>query len=109
NEVMPAGAFEATLDAAADEIGQLVARSAELRVSPRVTVTGHSDSTGKGTTNLSLSVARAEVVRALLIKRGVSPETITVRGAGPLEPLSAEDSADERSRNRRVSFRVSIE
>lgn len=109
NEVMPAGAFEATLDAAADEIGQLVVRSAELRVNPRVTVTGHSDSTGKGTTNLSLSVARAEVVRALLIKRGVSPETITVRGAGPLEPLSAEDSADERSRNRRVSFRVSIE
>lgn len=74
NEVMPAGESDATLDALAGEIRQLAARAGELRVNSRVTITGHSDSTGKGTTNLSLSVSRAEVVRTLLIRRGVAPE-----------------------------------
>jgi outer membrane protein OmpA-like peptidoglycan-associated protein len=80
-----------------------------LRVSTRVTLTGHADALGQGTLNLSLSLARAEVVRALLKKRGVNPDLLAVRGAGALEPLSAEASESARSANRRVSFNVDIE
>ncbi len=109
NEVMPSREHEATLDSVAQAVRQLAELSARLGVVPRVTVTGHSDSTGKGTVNLSVSVARAEVVRALLLKRGVSPEVITVRGAGPLEPLRGEASEADRSLNRRVSFRVTLD
>jgi outer membrane protein OmpA-like peptidoglycan-associated protein len=78
-------------------------------VSTRVTLTGHSDAVGKGTFNLSLSLARAEVVRALLRKRGVNPDLLAVRGAGPLEPLEAETSELTRSADRRVSFTVDLE
>ena len=60
--------------------------SSSLHVITRVTLTGHSDDQGQGTSNLSLSVARAEAVRALLKKRGVDPDLLAVRGAGPLEP-----------------------
>lgn len=108
-EVMPAGAFDATLDEVAAAIAQIAALAANAGVAARLNVTGHTDSTGKGSTNLSVSVARAEVVRALLLKRGVDPEIVTVRGAGPLEPLNREESDEERSRNRRVSFHVAIE
>ena len=64
---------------------------------------------GGGTSNLSLSLARAEAVRALLKKRGVDPDLLAVRGAGPLEPLEADTSDAARSANRRVSFSVGIE
>lgn len=47
--------------------------------------------------NLSLSLARAEAVRALLKKRGVDPDLLAVRGAGPLEPLEADSSETARA------------
>jgi outer membrane protein OmpA-like peptidoglycan-associated protein len=80
-----------------------------VRVPARVTLTGHSDDIGRGTFNLSLSLARAGAVLALLKKRGVDPDLLSVRGAGPLEPLNAGSSATARSANRRVSFTVGIE
>ena len=83
--------------------------SSSLNVISRVTLTGHSDGKGQGTSNLSLSVARAEAVRALLKKRGVDPDLLAVRGAGPLEPLEADTSEAARSANRRVSFSVGFE
>ena len=109
NEAAPAQGQEATIDALAEDLRKLAELSAQLRVSTRVTVTGHSDSTGKGAVNMSLSLARAEVVRALLKKRGVDPDLLSVRGAGPLEPLKDEASDTERSINRRVSLNVAIE
>ena len=75
------------LDEIAGELNELAALSSSLHVITRVTLTGHSDDQGQGTSNLSLSVARAEAVRALLKKRGVDPDLLQVRGAGPLEPL----------------------
>jgi len=74
-----------------------------------VMLTGHSDAVGQGTSNLSLSVARAEAVRALLRRRGVEAELLAVRGAGQLEPLQPDASDDGRSANRRVSFSVGID
>ena len=76
-----------------------------------MTLTGHSDAKGQGTSNLSLSVARAEAVRALLKKRGVDPDLLQVRGAGQLEPLEADTSGRRaaRSANRRVSFSIGFE
>jgi outer membrane protein OmpA-like peptidoglycan-associated protein len=72
-------------------------------------LTGHSDDAGNGTFNLSLSLARAEAVRALLKKRGVDPDLLAIRGAGQFEPLETASSEAARSANRRVSFKVGIE
>jgi len=108
DEPLPPSGQSATLDQVAKELNELATLASSLGVRTRVTLTGHSDSTGRGTFNLSLSLARAEAVRALLKKRGVDPDLLAVRGAGPLEPLEVEASDAARSVNRRVSFTVGI-
>jgi len=109
NAEMPSPGQDAVFDELAQQLRELVELSSRLRVSSRVTVTGHSDTTGKGAFNLSLSAARAEVVRAFLKKRKVDPDLLAVRAAGPLEPLKEESSEVDRSVNRRVSFSVAID
>jgi outer membrane protein OmpA-like peptidoglycan-associated protein len=109
NVSSPAAGQDAVLDQLAGDLNQLAALSASLHVITRVMVTGHSDDKGQGTSNLSLSVARAETVRALLKKRGVDPELLLVRGAGPLEPVETDTSETARAANRRVSFTVGID
>jgi outer membrane protein OmpA-like peptidoglycan-associated protein len=84
--------------------------SSRLRITTRVTVTGHADAaTGTGMFNIALSGARAEAVRALLKKRGVDPDLLAVRGAGPLEPQDNGGTETARSLNRRVTFTVGID
>jgi OOP family OmpA-OmpF porin len=109
NDSLPAPGQDAILDQLARELNDLASLASTMRVSARVTLTGHSDDAGNGTFNLSLSLARAEAGRALLKKRGVDPDLLTVRGAGQLEPLEAAPSEAARSANRRVSFKVGIE
>jgi OOP family OmpA-OmpF porin len=109
NEPLPAPDQDSILDELATELNQLAALSSTMRVVTRVTLTGHSDATGQGTFNLSLSLARAEAVRAVLKKRGVDPDLLAVRAAGPLEPEEVETSDAARSINRRVSFTVGFE
>jgi outer membrane protein OmpA-like peptidoglycan-associated protein len=109
NEPLPSPGQDAIIDQLAGELNALASLSTTMHVITRVTVTGHSDAVGPRTLNLSLSLARAEAVRALLKKRGVDPDLLSVRGAGQLEPLEAEASDSARSANRRVSFTVGIE
>jgi outer membrane protein OmpA-like peptidoglycan-associated protein len=109
---LPSEGQEQVLDEIANDVNELVKLSATLHAITRVTLTGHADSQGQGTSNLSLSLARAEAVRALLKKRGVDPDLLQVRGAGQLEPLKDEASqadASARSVNRRVSFSIGFE
>jgi len=109
NEPLPAAGQDGVLDELARELNELASLASTMRVPARVTLTGHSDDIGRGTFNLSLSLARAGAVLALLKKRGVDPDLLSVRGAGPLEPLNAGSSEAARSANRRVSFTVGIE
>ncbi len=109
NESLPSPGQDAVLDQLAKEVNELESVASNMQVTARVTVTGHSDDAGNGTFNLSLSSARAGAVVALLKKRGVDPDLLAVRGAGPLEPLEEASSEAARSANRRVSFKVRIE
>lgn len=103
----PAADQEGKLDAAAADMRELVQVARAQGFPVKVTIVGHADATGKDTSNLALSIGRAEVVRSMLRARGVDPAVLTVRGAGPLEPLRPGASEDEMSMNRRVSFGVS--
>ena len=79
NVPRPAADQEAELDAVAAELRELVRVARGLGFSVRVTIVGHADATGKDTSNLALSLGRAEVVRSMLRARGVDPDL--ARGA----------------------------
>jgi outer membrane protein OmpA-like peptidoglycan-associated protein len=106
---LPARGQEGVLDQLAAELKELAALSSTLRITTRVSLTGHSDSTGQGLYNLALSLARAESVRTLLKQRGVDPDLLAVRSAGTLEPREEGNTEVARSINRRVSFSVGID
>ena len=73
----------------------------------RITVVGHTDSTGSDADNDPLSRDRAEAVRDYLSVRGVARDRITVVGRGSREPVAGNDSDSSRSQNRRVEIFLS--
>lgn len=75
--------------------------------SKKVEVIGHTDSQGGRDTNIVLSLARADAVRAYLASKGVAPSLISTSGSGPDRPVASNDTAEGRARNRRIEFRVS--
>ncbi len=72
----------------------------------RILIVGHTDTTGEETFNRELSYQRADKVWRALLRMGVSPRYLSVRGMGASEPLHSEETEADRERNRRVSFRV---
>lgn len=109
NRPLPAPGQDAVLDALARQIKKIASLASAMHAHARVILVGHSDDTGRETFNLSLSLARAGAVLTLLRKRGVDPQLLTLRGAGPLEPIDTGNTDAARSANRRVSFDVAIE
>ena len=81
-----------------------VARQLLESPSVKVEVGGHTDAKGKYTSNVRLSVQRAEAVRAYLIMRGVGSERLIARGYGPDKPVSGNTSVTGRAMNRRVEL-----
>jgi OOP family OmpA-OmpF porin len=106
NADRPARGQDAAVDAVADEFRQLMRVTKRLGFSARMMISGHADALGNETANLSLSAARAEVVRSMLKARGIAPELLTVRSAGPLEPMLAPNGKPTAAMNRRVTFTV---
>jgi len=79
-----------------------------LMVAPeyRLSVEGHTDNTGRPELNMKLSIQRAQAVADYLVKAGVSPALITVRGFGETRPVASNRTAEGRARNRRVEIIV---
>lgn len=74
----------------------------------RVTIEGHANLDGErsGFNNLDLSNRRALRVREELIRRGISPTQLEVKGFGTDRPLVAHVDPEARVKNRRVQFTV---
>ncbi len=70
-----------------------------------IEVGGHTDNTGSRTTNVRLSKARAEAVKAYLVGKGIAARRLTARGYGPDVPIADNKSVDGRARNRRVELK----
>ena len=84
--------LDSIADAASDCVGAL-------------RIEGYTDNVGKDVNNASLSLRRAEAVRAALIARGVAPARLVAKGYGDASPLASNDTADGRARNRRIEIR----
>lgn len=69
-----------------NEIRQLIG-SLKKEVIKKVLITGHSDRIGKSEMNNTLSLARADTVKTLLIEEGVPEAVIETRGVGASQPL----------------------
>jgi len=77
----------------------------QLRQNPRavVTIVGHSDASGAADVNQRISLARAENARDYLVEtHGVDAARITADGSGSAEPVADNETAEGRSRNRRI-------
>ena len=79
-----------------------------LRNNPNtdVRIIGHTDNTGSDAINNPLSLDRAASTRNYLTGRGIDGRRISIEGMGERQPIATNDTADGRSRNRRVEIYV---
>lgn len=92
------------IDPASDEI--LTRAAAAINAAPGVAVeiVGHTDDQGGEAANETLSANRAEAVLNRLVELSVDAERLTSRGAGESDPIVANDSDENRAKNRRIEF-----
>lgn len=69
-----------------------------------VEIQGHTDNTGSRAVNTKLSLARAEAVKAWLVKKGIAASRISTKGFGPDKPVASNDTPEGRQQNRRIEF-----
>jgi outer membrane protein OmpA-like peptidoglycan-associated protein len=95
-------ALTATDRSILDRVAALLAAnpSARLRLS------GNTDSVGSAAGNMSLSMGRAQAVRAYLVAKGVAADRLTVAAYGETRPMMPNTSDANRARNRRVDLAV---
>lgn len=70
----------------------------------RLTIEGHTDSTGGDAHNQTLSAMRAAAVKEALVGRGVSGERLQTAGFGASRPVADNGTELGRARNRRVEL-----
>lgn len=74
----------------------------------RIDLSGHTDADGTELENSPLRQRRAETVRGLLPVARLDALDIEIRGVASTDPLTPGDSDDDKRRNRRVAFRVTL-
>jgi OmpA-OmpF porin, OOP family len=72
----------------------------------KVEIGGHTDNTGLATSNITLSMKRAESVADYLIESGIEAKRVLFKGYGDVKPLAPNDSDENRKLNRRIECRV---
>jgi len=70
----------------------------------KITVEGHTDSTGKAAMNDRLSQQRADSVKDYLMGHGVPSKQITTKGFGASHPIANNSTSEGRAENRRVEI-----
>ncbi len=69
-----------------------------------VEIHGYTDNVGRRASNMKLSKARAESVKAWLIAKGIAATRITAKGFGPDKPIGDNTTDEGRQKNRRIEF-----
>ena len=71
-----------------------------------IEIVGYTDSTGSRQHNMDLSQQRAQSVSTYLTSQGVDPSHLSVRGAGPDQPIASNADVNGRAQNRRVEVNL---
>lgn len=86
-----------------DEISDVVPK---IRAD-KIQIIGHTDSSGSRATNLALSQARSDAVKAYLVEKGLPAARFDAMGVGPDQPVMTNSTPEGRAKNRRIEFRAS--
>lgn len=80
--------------------------AAFLQANPgSIEIAGHTDSDGAAELNQTISQQRANAVKTYLESQGVPAESMTAVGFGEDQPIVANDSPENKAKNRRIEFR----
>ncbi len=69
---------------------------------------GHTDNVGGDDTNLQLSQARVDAVKAYLLSKGIPASRMEATGYGESKPIASNDTSDGRGKNRRVELELFV-
>jgi OmpA-OmpF porin, OOP family len=83
-----------------NEINKLLTTDAALKLS----IEGHTDSTGTAERNRELSAQRARSVLGALVGLGIDPTRLASKGFGPDQPIASNNDEAGRAKNRRVEL-----
>jgi OmpA-OmpF porin, OOP family len=86
-----------------DTVIDIVKRCPDLNVE----IAGHTDADGSDSANQLLSEKRAGAVAEFLTWKGVEQDRLRTVGYGEKMPVAANDTRENKSRNRRIEFRAS--
>jgi OmpA-OmpF porin, OOP family len=102
----PAGSANKNLSKEVDDY--LIKLAKRLATSgEKAQVIGHTDNKGKFESNMTLSKARAEQVKALLVKDGANAGNLAAEGKADQEPVGDNATDAGRAQNRRVQIKIS--
>lgn len=92
-------------------LGQVKEVADLLRANPGATalVEGHTDNTGALEDNMKLSLRRAENLKRALVRYGIDPRLLAVKGEGPLKPVASNATKQGRQKNRRAETKVQVQ
>ena len=71
-----------------------------------IEIHGHTDSKGAEAYNQTLSERRTNTVSSYLVNKSIDSQRLTSIGYGETQPKYSNETADGRSRNRRVEFAI---
>ena len=72
----------------------------------KIELGGHTDNVGSARSNLVLSEARANTVRAYLLTKGIDPARVTAKGYGMTVPIASNKTTEGRAQNRRTEVKI---
>jgi outer membrane protein OmpA-like peptidoglycan-associated protein len=70
----------------------------------KLEVGGHTDADGDAARNLTLSQARADAVKKVLVDQGIDAARLTTKGYGATKPVDVNTTPEGKANNRRVEF-----
>ncbi len=95
---------KATLNPASREVVDMAVAAAKKAGSEGISVTGHADRSGPNDYNMDLSLRRAESVRDVVAKLGVTPSNVSLAGRGEAQPAVPTEDGVRMPANRRVEI-----
>ena len=81
-----------------------MSNSSEDNPGLKISIEGHTDSTGTAVRNKTLSQQRAESVVSALVKAGIDAKRLSAKGWGQDNPIADNKTEEGRAKNRRVEI-----